>query len=299
MKRKLVQQGPTTLMVSLPSQWIKQNNLKKGNDVDIEQEKDSLMIYAKAPETKYETVNIDLSELPRLTERIITSHFNKGTDEIHIKFPNSNTFNKIQKAMDFIVGFEIIEQKENSCILKSISTFSMDDFDKMVRRVFFMLFDMSDSLLDALKKKEYQRLEKIALLEETNNKFTNFCKRLLNKNIYKDQKTTNVMYVIVRYLEKLADEYKYICQHAKKGKVVDKEVISLLENTNKYIRQFSNLLYKGNLKDIQDFVLTRDKLIPQCKLLLKKNKNTVITHSLMNIIQTTFHMVSEIFLLNL
>ena len=36
MKRKLVKQGPATLMVSLPVKWLQSQNLNKGDEVDIE-----------------------------------------------------------------------------------------------------------------------------------------------------------------------------------------------------------------------------------------------------------------------
>ena len=33
MKRKLVKQGAGTMMISLPTKWIKENNLDKGDEV--------------------------------------------------------------------------------------------------------------------------------------------------------------------------------------------------------------------------------------------------------------------------
>ena len=33
MQRKVIQQGPSTLMVSLPSKWVKENNIKKGEEL--------------------------------------------------------------------------------------------------------------------------------------------------------------------------------------------------------------------------------------------------------------------------
>ena len=51
MKRKLVQQGAATMMVSLPSKWIKKFGLKKGDEIDLEEKGSIINIY---PELKKE-----------------------------------------------------------------------------------------------------------------------------------------------------------------------------------------------------------------------------------------------------
>ena len=42
--RKLQQKGPTTLGISIPSQFIKENNLKKGDSLMIDYEGDSIIM---------------------------------------------------------------------------------------------------------------------------------------------------------------------------------------------------------------------------------------------------------------
>ena len=37
MKRKIVKQGKATMTVSLPSKWIKNNNINNADEVDIEE----------------------------------------------------------------------------------------------------------------------------------------------------------------------------------------------------------------------------------------------------------------------
>ena len=36
MQRKVIQQGPSTMMVSLPGTWIKENAVKKGDFIDLD-----------------------------------------------------------------------------------------------------------------------------------------------------------------------------------------------------------------------------------------------------------------------
>ena len=55
MKRKLVKQGAATMMISLPSKWIKENSLEKGSEVELEEEGSSVMISVDKKEKKKET----------------------------------------------------------------------------------------------------------------------------------------------------------------------------------------------------------------------------------------------------
>lgn len=305
MKRKLVQQGPSTLMVSLPISWVKANNLKKGDEVEIKEEDKWLQLFAREYQKPYEKRYFDFEKVVRLTERIINSCYRKGIDEIQIKFPNSDVFHEIQNALQEVVGFEIVEQTENTCVLKSVSSSGIEEFDAILRRMFLMLMEMSELILDALQKKEFDRLQEIKLLEITNNRFSAFLRRLLNKSVYKDRITTVQLYILSRDLEKIADQYKHICTYCYKNKIIlTKESAQLFDEINKYVRHFYNLFYDNNLEKIQQFVLQKDKLMQKClelidKAILDKNRNMHVIHNLTNILQITFDLVSLIFVLTL
>jgi len=44
MRRKLVKQGAATMMVSLPSKWVKDQKLKKGDEVEVSEAEGRLQI---------------------------------------------------------------------------------------------------------------------------------------------------------------------------------------------------------------------------------------------------------------
>ena len=44
MKRKVVQQGAATLMISLPSKWAREKGLKKGHEVNIDEDSGKLVV---------------------------------------------------------------------------------------------------------------------------------------------------------------------------------------------------------------------------------------------------------------
>ena len=51
--RKLVKQGTATLMVSLPAKWIKQQELEKGSQVEVEENNESVSEVIESSRKRY------------------------------------------------------------------------------------------------------------------------------------------------------------------------------------------------------------------------------------------------------
>ena len=92
MKRKLVKQGSSTMMVSLPSKWIQKNQLNKGDEIDLELNNNMLII---KKEGNYEKT-IKKTEVKITTNNessirtIIKNSYRLGYDLIKIEFNTKN-----------------------------------------------------------------------------------------------------------------------------------------------------------------------------------------------------------------
>ena len=108
-KRKLVKQGAATHMISLPSKWVKDNNLKKGDEVEVENLDKNLVISIEAPKKKTE-ISIKLSGLTETSIRtLITNTYRTGYDKITVELENSEQFKILKKIIEtLLIGFEII-----------------------------------------------------------------------------------------------------------------------------------------------------------------------------------------------
>src|SRR3989344_1107667 len=106
MKRKLVQQGTSTLMVSLPSKWIKQNNLTKGSEVDVDEKGSELII---SPDEKNNKIMGEISligDTESLIRTIITNAYRSGNDKIKITFENNDQFRILENTIKTrLIGF--------------------------------------------------------------------------------------------------------------------------------------------------------------------------------------------------
>ena len=185
MRRKVSKIGSSTLMVSLPSKWARKYHVKKGDEINIIEKKDRLILCREAV-TEYRKKELNIDELGEFRKNYISHLYQSGFDEVEIRFNDIKTYEKIKDRVDNLLGFEVIEQSESRCIIKNIVSGLEEEFDNILRKIFLMLVDMIDSTYDAIKNKEYDRLNEIKDLEKMNNKFTDFCIRMLNKNNFYD-----------------------------------------------------------------------------------------------------------------
>jgi len=128
---------------------------------------------------------------------------------------------------------------------------------------------MAESSLKIIKEGNNENLLQLLNLELTNTQLTNFCERLLNKG-YKDSKITTYLYLIAWNLEKIADEYKYICKLLAKEKTkLSEETIQIYEDTNKYLRWFYEIFYNFKIEDLVKLHKELEKILQK----IAKNKS--------------------------
>src|SRR3989344_3053601 len=108
MKRKVSQIGPSTLMVSLPSKWVKKFNVKKGNEIDLEEDSNRLII-STGTASNQKRIELDIGKFPSLTRMYIMEAYRSGFDEVSITFQNIKDLKLIKEtASDILLGFEIV-----------------------------------------------------------------------------------------------------------------------------------------------------------------------------------------------
>jgi phosphate uptake regulator len=150
----------SSMLVSLPSEWVKNNNLKKGNMVMIEVNRNnSISLYPSDIDAEdVKEVNIPHPQLSidSLTNQIYGAYL-LGYDIIRIKGKSQISFDDrehIKLAMRKLVGLEIVD--ENGCNI--ISQFLLDantlDAEKILRRMSSIVAGMYKDTLIGIQKKE-------------------------------------------------------------------------------------------------------------------------------------------------
>jgi len=265
MKRKIVKQGGSALTITLPFKWAKQNNLNPGDEVEVVEDDDKLLIQGFG-EPASKKAQLDVTDLNERTIRWLLSGLHKaGYDEIEITYNDKKTTQLIQELVkDLLLGFVIMAQTKNRCTLKVLSKDTGDEFHSTMRRAFLVALSMADSCLEYIKDKRYNEMQELVTLEKTNNQLTNVCERILNKNLYRGEENTHFLYVIIWNLEKVCDDYKYICNLASKVKVArptPKEIIDIFEQTNKQFKDYYELFYKFDEKKLLELNKKKKELL--------------------------------------
>ncbi|MFH0875840.1 MAG: hypothetical protein V1859_07925 [archaeon] len=271
MKRKVIKQGPSTLMVSLPVCWLKKYSISKGDLVDVE-EAGSKLIFSTSKETDISSIVFDAKGLDiHHIRQYLTQIYKKGYDEVKV-FPSPNV--KMSLIQEFIsknlIGFEIVDQKEDFLVVRSISKALETEFDVLLRRSFLVTKQFAENLYEIIKTGEYEKLKEIQILEETNDKLTNFCQRLLNKRGYSDYSKTTFMYCVVWQFEKIADEYNYLCNYflSHQNVCLHKKTLLCFENLIHFQNSVYLMYYSFDNKKAQEFTTKGRELIVECTNLL-------------------------------
>jgi len=208
MKRKVIQIADSTQLISLPRKWAIAHNVKKGDELEIEEQGDKVVVSTNKG-VSFEKITVDISKLnEKLVHWTLYILHKSGYDEIELTYNDHKIAKVIQDTIsEGIMGFEIIEQTPKYCLIKNIATGLESEFETILKRIFLVTISMAKTSYDIISKSQFENLKEIIVLETTNNKLTNFCERLLNQKGYKNITKTSFLYVIVWQFEKIADDF--------------------------------------------------------------------------------------------
>lgn len=193
MKRKINQVGTGTYTVSLPMEWIKLNKLAKGDLLEVLIENKNLSMIA-GPSNINESITIDITEFDRTSIfETLRALYRNGYDEIKCIFNKPETLHTrtknslkiievISEEVSRLIGFEITDEKKDSCIIKDLSGSDYKTFDEIYRKVFHIMVDLCRDLYQGYKNNDKVILEAIYHKHFTLHKFSSYCLRSINKN---------------------------------------------------------------------------------------------------------------------
>jgi hypothetical protein len=133
--------------------------------------------------------------------------------------------------------------------------------------------------------------------EFINNKYTMCCVRILHKYGHGDNRRIMQLFEIVKFLEKIADEYKYVCDLAKDQKTLkaQPDTLRFFKSVNEYFALFYGIFYKFDPQVKEQLYKDRRRLNDEGERLLKvaKGADALMLHYLLNIVQKTYDAAGE------
>ena len=278
------------MMVSLPSTWIKDQRLKKGDEVEISEADNALKITSKKGELALKK-EVKIPSLQEYKNRLIDVPYMQGYDEIIVHFEDAAVMEKIIKETERLLGVEVVNQTETSCTIKNVAEALEKEFETILRRLFLLVKSMADDSLEAAKNKDCQRLKNVGDLEKMCHKYALFCMRIINKYGYKDPKKAHFVFYTAYALEQISDHYEDICLHIIENKEkIDPKTMAFFKDivliTNLYYQAF----YKKEWKTVLEMDAQRKKAQQKGKALLEAKKNVYLVHQLKYVLEKLTHL---------
>lgn len=157
--RRLQQIG-SSILVSLPSEWIKSNKLKKGNIVPVDVNRDNtLSIFpseSEAEHVKEATIQYSPASMETLVNQVYGAYL-LGYDVIRVEAPSSITYEdaeRFKRAMRKLVGLEIVEEDRKNITSQFLLDPNTLDAEKILRRLNSIVAGMFREAVEAIKSKE-------------------------------------------------------------------------------------------------------------------------------------------------
>ncbi len=296
MRRKVIQIADSTQLISLPRKWAIKYGIKKGDEVDVEESGQELIISSLSTSAKEKALELQIDNPSRFLRRLLFSPYIQGYTELKVNYKDPKVFDLVSDEVQLLMGYEIIQQGANYCTIKSVATELDNDLDVIIRRIFVSTISMMEDLSSGLSESDYLKLDNLKNLEVTNNKLSYFCLRILNKKGYHDSNKTNSIYYTILLIEEIVDELRDICTHVSSRKLkVSKSTIKVAQDCLKYFRKTNDLFHNFDSDALFDFNKGVKDLSRRIVELLQKPENDGVVLSFYhNIINKISHISKEI-----
>lgn len=144
MKRTISRMGPSTLVVSLPSKWAKEQQLQQGQEIEVLEEGPRLVLNCNGHAPSRVIVQLDFllekvkgeSTRYKLIRSIISSLYYDGIEEILVRFKDTSMLGHITRVVHDLIGYELVEQNTNTCIIKNVAVGLAEEIPALERRLF-------------------------------------------------------------------------------------------------------------------------------------------------------------------
>lgn len=300
MRRKVIKQGHNTLTVTLPSKWAKEKNIRAGDEVNLSEKEEGLLInIEKLGDRKKAEFNISDIDVPTIWKYFM-GVYREGYDEVKVHYKNKKmgspykyysqhkldpNYDKILKdkstlqflhdLMNRFIGFEIMDYGKDYVIIKDMEEPTTKEFENSLRRIFLLIQQMTEDTFNALKSGKFDSLSHIHNIDINLDKFHDYCIRILNKIGNKTKTKTSLLFSTLAILELIGDEFKNISHHLIQysKKVKFSHIHMIVEGVKKQLDLFFEIFYNFDKKKLLQISEIDKEIYANVSTIYKKTKS--------------------------
>lgn len=279
MRRKIIRQGHNTLTVSLPRKWCDNHELKEGNEIEVD-EKGNCLILSKeafrgAGQVTVDVTGLDSSSIRLLVQSLYTYGYDiivittkEEMTERHLADTKISVASVMNHIVNVLVGAELVSSAGNSYRIEVITEDSREKFDTILRRIFLLINEMFDVLNEAIKNGDKSMMESIAYKYNNVKRFANYALRLLNKFGYEDADKTTFYFTIINFLSKIIEIIKHYSGDVMGGGIfllnkklpiaLSRKAADLIVEVADLFKLYGETFYKYDLHKVSEIHRKRD-----------------------------------------
>ncbi len=289
--RKLIKFGGSSHIISLPNNWLRKNNLNKGDLVYLnENGNNELVLSSEIKEEKKELreITVDISDKSiESIDRVIRSAYIKNYDIIKIIDKNLKPrVGEVKEILQQLAGLEIVEETSTMIKVKDFLNVKEISIIDLIRQTDIIIRSMledskasisGENLYDTIFQRDLNVNRLYFLI------FKVIQRALNDPDVLKSFKLTYpellANWWVILNMEKIGDESKRIAglfEEAKETKVLKKERMTQLNELYSFIindyLDVMKAFYTKNEKLAERVAIKKDENIKRCNNFLKKNQ---------------------------
>lgn len=271
MKRKLIKHGDSSLTISLPRSFVTENNLKKGQEIDVIESENGLFISPQINKGR-NSISIDVSNQREVIKKILGATYKSGYDQIKIKFSLFDELKEIKYSIqNQFAGYEIIKQEKDTLLIEKISEDDFQQFDNVLRRFFIIVNEMGSEIQKAIENDNLEWLQSASLIKYESDRLADYCRRAINLKFKSNYKRGGPLYAIIEEIEKISDHYNELCSYISSSNLkLSKKTKEIFNQLVEFQTLFYNLFFKFDLNRMNELKKTKDHLQNEIKFSVKK-----------------------------
>ncbi|MFH1409581.1 MAG: AbrB/MazE/SpoVT family DNA-binding domain-containing protein [Nanoarchaeota archaeon] len=229
MRRKLIRMAGITSVVSMPKAWIDKHHLQKGQEVELIERPNGMLIQLDMTRTA-DSCTIDASSMDfeAARDHILAAYVN-GYDEIKVEHRMKDSEELMVSLSQEMIGFEVSEYRVRRITYRNVGGRSTSSFSLLLRSAFEQTVEFAEDVRSMASRQddELSLKGKAASIK----KFIYFAMRMLNQG--EEGQRGNVSFHLVVQLKHVINQYVTIADLVLASRFrLQKKTLDLMNRTN-------------------------------------------------------------------
>jgi len=281
MRRKVIKQANQAYTITLPIDWVRENEIDKTRELEIETHEKTITLTNPGKTARKKVVINTTGASVQEMYRIINALYAKGIDEIELTTDECTS--KISEALNNTIGYALVSKEKDTFIIKDIGGTTHENLDEIFKRTFQMILSFFSSAIEDIFKENEETLPGLKARDREINKFAHYLQRAINKKSYPDQIKGRVLFTYSFELEKMGDEIERLWRTHIKYKInTTKEIEKLAKDSLRVVEKVFESYFIENTKNPVEVYKMRNKLREDS---MKIKDNAITTRAVRHIVK--------------